>query len=228
MAKRDFLKRIPLPEDQSRREEIASSVIHGASTLFSLFAVGYLFSQLRLCANIYRCLLFVPYCLSLPAVFLTSTLYHATLAPNRKRLFRLLDHTSIYILIACAYMPLTLIVLQGARGWAVFGVVWAFAALGILFKIYRFGKLRKLSVFFYVVIGWMAIFIIKPLLDLGSGGLVILLLLGGGFYTVGMIFFVSKFLPYNHSIWHLFVTIGSMLHYVALYRFILPLALNPA
>ena len=115
MIKREFLNRIPLPNDQSRREEVASSIIHGASTLLSLLAVGCLFSQLRFSGNLWRCLLFIPYGLSLPTVFLSSTLYHATKAPNRKRLFRLLDHTSIYFLIACTYMPLSLIVLQGAR-----------------------------------------------------------------------------------------------------------------
>jgi len=219
---RRILARIPLPADQSRREEIASSVIHGVSAFLSLVAAGRLFATFGSVVQTWHMVILGLYGASLPAVFLCSTMYHATKVLHRKRLFRLLDHASIFILIACSYTAVALIVLRGALGWALFGVVWVLTMGGIAYKIYFLGKLRVLSVIFYVLLGWLAIAAAGPLLEAAPAGLLILLAVGGGFYTVGTLFFAAKFLPYHHAVWHLFVLLGSAVHYAAVVRFVVP------
>ena len=219
---RRILARIPLPTDQSRREEIASSVTHGTAAFLSLLAAGRLFFALGSVAQAWHTAILGLYGVSLPAVFLCSAMYHATRVLHRKRLFRLLDHASIFFLIACSYTVVALIVLEGAVGWTLFGVVWALTLTGLAYKIYFLGKLRVLSVIFYVLLGWLAIAAAGPLLEAAPAGLLILLILGGGFYTVGTVFFAAKFLPYHHAVWHLLVLLGSAVHYVAVMRFVVP------
>ena len=142
-----------------------------------------------------------------------STLYHAITHVGAKKILQQFDHASIYVLIAGTYTPITLITLEGAWGWIIFGVVWSVAFVGIFLKMFYPRRFETLSLVLYVLMGWMILIAIQPMLEnMESGGLW-LLLAGGLAYTFGVIFYVWDNLPFNHAIWHLFVLAGSVLHY---------------
>ncbi len=159
---------------------------------------------------------------TLVLMYTASTLYHAIPLPKAKKVLRVLDHSLIYFLIAGSYTPFTLITLRGPWGWGLFAFVWSLALAGVAFKIYATGKYEKVSLAIYLLMGWAVMVAIKPLLGaLDSGGL--LLLAGGGLtYTGGVAFYIWDRLRYHHAIWHLFVLAGSVLHYFAVYYYVIP------
>jgi hemolysin III len=158
---------------------------------------------------------------SLVLLYVCSTLYHALADGRAKRVFRILDHSSIYVLIAGTYTPFTLLTLRGVWGWALFGAVWSLALAGILFKCFFTGRLHALSTAVYLLMGWMAVVAVQPLLRALPGPGFLWVLAGGLFYTLGVTFFVCR-RKYAHAIWHLFVLAGSVCHFVAVYRYVLP------
>jgi hemolysin III len=151
---------------------------------------------------------------SLLALYTFSTLYHS-LKGRAKHVFRHLDHTAIYLLIAGSYTPLTLVVLGGRLGWALFAAVWALAVIGVVQEFRKVKGERVLSVVIYVTMGWLAVVALGPLARaLGTAGLA-LLISGGVFYTAGIAFYAfDRRLPVFHGIWHLFVLAGSIAHYL--------------
>jgi hemolysin III len=154
------------------------------------------------------------YGVSLLTLYTASTLYHS-LKGRAKRVFRHLDHTAIYLLIAGSYTPLTLVVLGGRLGWALFAAVWALAVIGVAQEFRKVKGQRVLSVVIYVTMGWLAVVALGPLARaLGTAGLAGLIS-GGIFYTAGIVFYaLDHRLPVFHGIWHLFVLAGSIAHYV--------------
>ena len=154
------------------------------------------------------------YSVSLLALYTFSTLYHS-LKGRAKRVFRHLDHTAIYLLIAGSYTPLTLVVLGGRLGWALFAAVWALAVIGVVQEFRKVKGERVLSVVIYVTMGWLAVVAIGPLARaLGTAGFAGLIS-GGVFYTAGIAFYaLDRRLPVFHGIWHLFVLAGSIAHYL--------------
>ena len=160
------------------------------------------------------------YGVSLLALYTSSTLYHS-LRGRAKRVFRHLDHTAIYLLIAGSYPPFTLVSLRGRLGWWMFGVVWALAAFGALQEFRHVKGERILSVVIYIVMGWLAVLALGPLMmALGPAGLS-WLVAGGVCYTAGIVFYaLDGRLPAFHGIWHLFVLAGSVAHYVAILGFV--------
>ncbi len=146
----------------------------------------------------------------------SSTLYHSISNNHIKKLFQTFDHASIYILIAGSYTPISLLVLRGAWGWSIFGVNWGVAIFGIILKFLYPGKFEKLSLFLYVIMGWMILIAFEPLVHhMPTDGLW-LLVAGGLFYSFGVIFYVKDAKPYFHTIWHFFVFFGSICHYFAI------------
>ncbi len=161
------------------------------------------------------------YGLALVLLYSISTLYHS-LRGSKKLVMRKLDHLSIYLLIAGSYTPFCLVTLHGPWGWWLFGIVWGLAIVGMLQEIKPRSEARVLSIVIYAVMGWIVLIAIDPLLAaLGRDGF-IWLASGGVLYTVGIIFFAfdSRFRHW-HGIWHLFVMAGSLLHYVAILRYVL-------
>lgn len=157
----------------------------------------------------------VVFALSLVALHLASTLYHAQAQPARKARLKVLDHCAIYVLIAGTYTPFTLIGLRGPLGWTLFIAIWSLAALGVLFKLFTTGRLRRLSTAIYVAMGWLVLLAIKPVhaaLDAWTFGW---LVAGGVVYTAGTFFYHRPSLPHAHGIWHLFVIGGGACHFVA-------------
>lgn len=159
---------------------------------------------------------------SLILLYLTSTVYHAATDPRRRKKLRVVDHSMIYVLIAGTYTPLALITLNGSVGWTLFSVSWATASAGITLKIFFTGRFEVISTLMYVLMGWMAIFAIKPLMrELSPEGLY-WLFAGGLAYTVGAILYAIKKIPFNHAIFHLFVLAGSACSFVTIYFYVLP------
>ncbi len=199
---------------QSLGEEIANSITHGIGAALATAALTILVVFAALKGDAWRVVSFAIYGTSLVLMYTSSTLYHAFTNKKAKRYFRIMDHSSIFLLIAGTYTPITLLPLRDTDwGWTIFGLIWGMAILGILFKFMFYGKLEKLSVAFYVLMGWLAIVAIKPMLANLSAGLLIWIAMGGLSYTLGIIFYAWTKLPYSHSIWHLFVLGGSISHF---------------
>ncbi|MEG0693629.1 MAG: hemolysin III family protein, partial [Oscillospiraceae bacterium] len=145
-----------------------------------------------------------------------STLYHALTNDRAKKVFRALDHSTIYLLIAGTYTPYALVTIRGTMGWVVFGIVWGCAVIGIALNAISVERYKKISLALYLVSGWAAVLATKPIIDnLATNGL-ILMVLGGVFYTGGIVFYVMKKYRYFHGIWHFFVLAGSIAHYFSI------------
>jgi hemolysin III len=160
------------------------------------------------------------YGFTLVLLYSTSTLYHSVRG-RAKAIMQKLDHLSIYLLIAGSYTPFCLVTLRGAWGWWLFGIVWSLAAIGMLQEIKPRSEARVLSIVIYAVMGWIVLVAVKPLLAaLGTAGFG-WLLAGGVSYTVGIVFFAyDQRFRHWHGIWHLFVIVGSLMHFVAILRYV--------
>ena len=159
---------------------------------------------------------------SLVLLYFSSACYHLVKTPRIKRVLKILDHASIYLLIAGTYTPILLVSMRGGWGWSLFGVVWAMAIAGALLKLFFVDRFEALSTSMYVVMGWLVVIGIKPLLaSIPSHG-IYWLVAGGLSYTGGVGFFLWDRLPFNHAIWHLFVIAGSVCHFFAVLFYVLP------
>jgi len=197
-------------------EEIANSVTHGVGALLAIAACVILIVTSAFTGDPYKIVSCSIYGASLIIMFAMSTLYHALTNEKAKFVFRIFDHTSIFILIAGTYTPIMLVSLRGVIGWVLFGVVWGAAILGIVFNSINLEKYKKISLVCYVLMGWAVVFAIKPMLENVTGISLIFLLIGGVFYTVGIVFYVIKRIKYFHSIWHLFTIAGTVFHYFSI------------
>jgi len=198
---------------QSLGEEIANSITHGIGAALSLAALVLLVVFASLYGDTWRVVSFSIYGTSLFLLYLASTLYHSFTDKRVKRFFKILDHSSIYLLIAGTYTPVALVPMRGPWGWTIFGLIWAMAIGGIIIKVFMMGKYKIFAVLFYVAMGWLIIIAVKPMLQMVPKGLIIWLLIGGVCYTFGLIFYACKKIPYFHFVWHLFVLAGSISHF---------------
>lgn len=204
-------------------EEILNAVTHGIGTILSIVALCVMI-VLYNDVSTWHLMSGAIYGGSLVLLYLASTLYHSFTNEKLKSLFKFFDHAAIYILIAGNYTPFALIPLHGDFGWTVFSVIWALAAIGILFQVFFVRRFKIFSTICYLLMGWFAVVMIEPLIaSLPIEG-IYWLLAGGLFYTVGSIFYLVKRIPYNHAIWHLFVLAGSAAHFVAVVNYVLPLS----
>ena len=157
----------------------------------------------------------------LVVLYLSSTLYHSLRAGTAKNIFHIFDHCAIYLLIAGTYTPFTLITLRGAAGWWLFGIVWTLAIAGVAKDVFLHGRYRIVSIVLYVLMGWLVIFAMGPLHRALPMGGIVWLAAGGVVYTLGIAFFaMSRRIPYTHGVWHLFVIVGSICHYVVVARYV--------
>jgi len=208
------------------KEEIANSITHGIGFVLSVFGLVVLVYKacvLGRCIHIVSCSF---YGASLLLLYIMSTLYHAITHPTAKKVFRRLDHISIYILIFETYMPLTLVALNGALGWWLFGLECALCVIGVTFKAVFGPKLNVISSLFYLLMGWVAVFAIKPMYFAMSFNGIFWIFAGGFFYTLGVIFFaIDTKVRYFHAIWHIFVLAGSVCHFFSILWYVIPIAL---
>lgn len=202
------------------KEELLNTLSH---VLGALFGIVGLFLLLFKNSNQteYATVSIVIYTLTFVFLFLASSLYHYVSKSEWKRKLRVVDHITIYFLIAGTYTPISLITLSIGKGWFIFYTVWAIAAMGTLFKLFFTGKFEALSLILYLAMGWLVIYDYNTLVATTSSVGIQLLFLGGAFYTLGVIFYAIKKIPYNHFIWHLFVLGGALSHWLMIYYHII-------
>jgi hemolysin III len=201
-------------------EEIANSITHGIGALLSVAGLVTMIVVACLHGSAWQIVACTIYGVSLVLLYISSTIYHA-LANNRaKRVFMILDHASIYVLIAGTYTPFTLVTLRGAWGWTLFTIVWTLCVCGVVFKSIWIDRMRAVSTAVYVLMGWCVVVAIRPLLRALPWRGFLWLLAGGLCYTLGVVFYANR-RRYAHFIWHLFVMAGSLCHYWAVYSYVL-------
>ena len=204
---------------QSRGEEIANSVSHGVGLLAALAATPVLVLSAVRHGGAARIAGAGVFAAAMVLLYLTSTLYHALPRNRAKRVFQVLDHAAIFLMIAGTYTPITLGVLRGTWGWTLFGLVWSLAIAGVALTAGGGVRYPKLTTSLYLAMGWLILIAVKPLwLRMPSEGL-FWLSAGGIAYTVGVVFYAAKRVRYSHFIWHLFVITGTSSHYIAVLRF---------
>ncbi|QIN83534.1 hemolysin III family protein [Rubrobacter tropicus] len=201
-------------------EEVANVVTHAVGLLASVVGVGVLVYLGVVRDEALHVATAGVYGATLVALYAASTLYHAFRRPGVKRVLRVLDHCAIYLLIAGTYTPFVLVGLGGGWGWTLFGLVWAMAVAGIVFKVFATGRFAVMSTVAYVAMGWLGVVALKPLIEALSPGALVWLLAGGISYTAGTLFYHRK-IPYSHALWHVFVLLGSVCHFVAIALYVL-------
>ncbi len=208
----------------STSEEIANSITHGIGIVLAVAGLGVLTAFAGRLGNARHVVGCSIYAATMILLFTASTLYHAIPLPRAKSVLRVLDHSAIYLLIAGTYTPFTLVNLRGPWGWTLFGVVWGMALIGILLEVLPGGRRTGISLALYVIMGWCVIAAGRPLLATVAPGGLLLLILGGITYTAGIGFYTWHRLPYHHALWHGFVLVGSVLHFLAILFYVIPLA----
>jgi hemolysin III len=203
-------------------EEIANSVTHGVGALLSLIGTAILLYRAARNGTTLHVVSFAVYGSCLFLLHLSSTLYHALRPPRAKRVFRVFDHCSIYLLIAGTYTPFLLLSLWGRWGLTLLVAIWTLAIAGIVFKSLFIGRLQKASVLLYVLMGWMIVVAAREAWVRVPHAAIGFVAAGGLFYTLGVTFYAWKSLPYNHAVWHLFVLGGSVCHYAAILLYLMP------
>ena len=201
----------------SDSEESLNVWSHGFGFVASIIAFPFLVLKAVSYSGFWKPASFIIYGFSLIILYAASTFYHAAKDPQKRRRLNIFDHAAIYVLIAGSYTPFCIVSLDSRLGWYMFIFVWAFALIGIVLKLFFTGKYDKISTAMYLLMGWQVMFFIKPLMSALSSENLNLLVAGGVFYTIGAILYSIKKLPYNHAIFHIFVLLGSLSHFFALY-----------
>lgn len=210
-----------VPPEIFSAEDIANSVSHGIGFGMSLAGLALLIVVAAVNGETVHLVSGIIYGVTLVTLFAASTVYHSMTRPTLRRVFRVVDHCAIYFLIAGTYTPFTLVTLSDSWGWQLFWVVWGLALVGVLYKIFWFGRIRGLGLALYLGMGWAIVVAIGPLLEsLAPGGL-ILMGAGGLLYTGGVIFYAWEKLFFNHAIWHLCVLAAAVCHYLAILFYVM-------
>jgi len=208
-------------------EEIANAITHGIGALLSIAGLAVLVSFAALYGDAWHVVSTSIFGATLVLLYAASTVYHSVWHHPTKRILQRLDHSAIFLLIAGTYTPFALVNMRGPWGWTLFGIIWSMALLGIALQLIPRRRNERLSLVLYLGMGWMAVAAIKPFLaGVETGGL-ILLLIGGLFYSLGVIFYVWQQLKYHHAIWHGFVLAGSAFHFFAVLFYVVPGAPPP-
>jgi len=205
-------------------EEIANSITHGIGWALSIAALVLLIVYSSYSGNAWLIVSCTIFGTGLVLLYTNSTLYHAIQARRAKTVFKVLDHSAIFFLIAATYTPYTLVVLKGTLGWVLFGLVWGGFILGSLMKVFFAGRFKWLSVAIYISLGWCILLALKPIIEsMELPGL--LLLAGGGVaYSIGALIYARRTMRYSHAVWHLYVIVGSTLHFFSVFFYVIPRA----
>lgn len=209
------------PKGYSLGEEVANSISHGLGCLFGI--VGLVLLLVRAVEDNAGAITFTSYSLyggSMILLFLASTLYHAIPSARAKPWLKKFDHCAIYLLIAGTYTPFLLVGLKSPLAYGLMVVIWALALAGVLFKLTFGHRFKILSLVTYLLMGWLSLIVIYQLATRLSAASVWLLAAGGIVYSLGVIFYVSRRIPYNHAIWHAFVLGGAICHFCAIYFYV--------
>lgn len=206
----------------SEGEELAHRITHGFGAALSLVGLFVLVGTTATRGEFWRLVSCTLYGTTLVIFYAVSTIYHTVRTPWLKYLFRILDHCSIFLVIAGTYTPFTLVSLPAPWGWTIFSLVWGLALAGTLLKIVMTGRLRIVGPLLYLAMGWLIVLAYRPLTAAVSPAGVHWLLAGGVAYSAGLIFYAWTKLPYNHAVWHVCVLVGSTCHYFAVLLYVVP------
>jgi len=216
------MKDIEEIEYYSPIEEKINIISHTTGFILSIVAFVLLVMHASLHGDVWQIVSFGIFGASLIILYGASTLYHSAKNPLLRNKLNIIDHASIYVLIAGTYTPFTLVTLKGTIGWVIFGISWGLALTGIILKLFFTGKYDLISTIMYVFMGWVIVFAIKPLIHhLPFEGL-LWLFAGGISYTIGAILYSIKKIKFNHAIFHILVLIGSFCHFVSVFFYVLP------
>ena len=199
------------------KEEIISSIVYGIGVFLSIAITSVLVTLSAVYGNVWSIVSTAIFGASMMLMYMASTLYHAIPFPHAKTILKKFDHIAIYYLIAGTYTPFLLVLMRGTLGWVLFAVIWSLALLGTVLKIVSSGSGTKIwSVSLYLGMGWLVLIASKTLFAVMSKLALVFLVLGGIFYTVGIIFYLWKSKKYTHAIWHGFVLVGTIMHFMAI------------
>jgi hemolysin III len=201
--------------DTRGRQELANALTHGVGVLAALAGGAVLVTVASLRGDPWKIVGAAVFTATLVLLYAASTLYHAVSSPGAKGRLKVLDHASIYLLIAGTYTPFTLGGLRGGWGWSLFGVIWGLAVAGVVFKLFSAGRFQRVSTGIYIAMGWLILIAIGPMVRSLPPSVLVWLLAGGMAYTLGTIFYHNRRFTYSHAVWHLFVLAGSACHAVA-------------
>ncbi len=204
---------------QSHFEEKLNAQTHGLGALLGIAALILLivFDTHKTAYSLFSVIV---YGISIIVLFSASSLYHSVKSERKKHYFRIVDHISIYLLIAGTYTPVLLISLEHSLGWTLFYVVWGIAFVGVILKLFFTGRFEIFSTLLYLVMGWLIIFDFTNLSkNLGNG--ILFIFAGGLSYTIGIVFYAIHRIPYNHVIWHLFVLAGAICHFFMIFYYVI-------
>jgi len=201
-------------------EEIAHSVTHGTGAVLSVVGLVLLTVRAVRTGDPWYVVSFAIFGATMVVLYTASTLYHALKPPRARRVFKILDHGAIFLLIAGTYTPFLLVSLRGPWGWSMFGVVWGLATAGILFKVFFAGRFKLVSTLLYLGLGWLCAVATKPLLARVPAEGLAWLLAGGLAYSAGTLFYLWRGMRYHHAVWHLFVLAGTACHFWAIYEYV--------
>jgi len=213
---------LKIHDEQTRLEEVFNSFSHSIGIVLGIVGLVILTIASSMQGHIIKIVSSLIYGSSIVSMYTASSLYHIAKKPETKRVLKILDHISIYLLIAGSYTPFTLISMPNAWGWSLCAVIWGLALAGCCFKLFFTGRFQFLSVSIYLFMGWLAVIAAKPLIhSLPLPGL-IWLGVGGLFYTLGVVFYVldGKY-HFSHFIWHLFVLAGSICQFFAILFYVI-------
>lgn len=203
------------------KEEMFNVISHFLGLLLSIAALALMVTFASLYGTAWHIVSFSIFGSSLVILYLASTLYHATKKRKIRGRLNVFDHAAIYVLIAGTYTPFTLVTLNGAMGWVLFGITWGLAVAGVILKLFYTGRFEKLSTASYILMGWVAVIAAQPLIEALSSGGLFYLVAGGICYTIGALFYSISKLPYNHAIFHVWVLAGSIFHFVSIFFYVL-------
>ena len=203
-------------------EELINSISHGIGALLGIAALVLCIVYAAIKSDAWAVVGVSIYGATLVILYTISTIYHALKINKAKRVFRVLDHCSVFLLIAGTYTPYTLVTLNGTLGWVIFGIVWGLTILGIVFNSIDVDRYQNISVILNLLVGWIVIIAFKPLLEsLGVSG-VVLLITGGVLYSIGaFLYAVVKKVKFMHSIFHFFVVAGSVCHFFSIFFYVI-------
>ncbi len=211
------MEEVKISRPYTVKEEVLSSIVHGIGIVLGVVSLTLLVTLSAVYANVWAVVSTAVFGASIILLYTASTVYHAIPNPIIKTKLKKLDHISIYYLIAGSYTPFVLVSMRGAIGWTIFGIIWGLAILGTILKLClkNTSGTKVWSVGLYLGMGWMVAFASKRLFQLLPTSGLTFLILGGLFYTLGIFFYVWKSKKYTHAIWHLFVLLGTFMHFFA-------------
>ncbi len=204
----------------SKREEQINIISHGIGFIASIVGAILLLIKSFHIDDPKHLISYLIYSFGLITLFGASTLYHSTQNLRWRRRFNIFDHAAIFLMIAGSYTPFTLISLNGALGWSIFGIIWSVAFIGVILKLFFTGRYKKISTLMYILMGWMILFVISPLTAALPTPALVLLFTGGILYSIGAVFFSIEKIKFNHAIFHFFVLGGSLTHFLSIYLYL--------